>query len=251
MNSLEHADRRLRGRLGRPYRYAAECTSTQDLLREEGLPDGAVAVADHQTAGRGRSGRVWEDARGTALLCSILLRAPARHALQELSLVVALATAEAIEGRTGAAAHVKWPNDVLLDGRKVAGILLEAWDGGVLAGIGVNVNQTGAQLPPSPRTATASLRTATGREHDRGALLVALLDRLEAAVDAWQTGGLEPLLPALEARHALRGRRVRTGVGTGTAGAIAADGRLLIELDDGRELAVGSGEIELLERPLH
>jgi BirA family biotin operon repressor/biotin-[acetyl-CoA-carboxylase] ligase len=248
MPPLETVALDLHGRFGQPYRYVAECASTQDLLRHEALPDGAVAVAEHQTAGRGRSDRVWEDVPGTALLCSILLR-PAgtrTEALPQLSLVVALAACEAIEGETGRETRLKWPNDVLLDGRKVAGILLESCDGGVLAGVGVNVNQTAGQLPSDSRTPAASLRTATGREHDRGALLVTLLERLERAVGAWETDGLEALLPALEARNALHGRRVRVGASSGTAGRIAPDGRLHVTLEDGGGLLVGSGEVDLL-----
>jgi BirA family biotin operon repressor/biotin-[acetyl-CoA-carboxylase] ligase len=246
MPSLESAGPLLQGRFGQPYRYVTECTSTQDLLRDGTLPDGAVAVAEHQTAGRGRSGRLWEDAPGTALLSSILLRPTRTETLPQLSLVVAFATCEAIDGETGLPTELKWPNDVLLDGRKVAGILLESWDGGVLAGVGVNVNQTTGELPSEPRTPATSMRATTGREHDRGDLLIALLEQLERAVEAWEANGLDALLPALEARNALRGRRVRVGANNGMAGEIAADGRLRVTLEEGDELLVGSGEVDLL-----
>ncbi len=157
-----------RGRFGDPYLYVAECRSTQELLRDTALPEGAVAVAEHQTAGRGRLGRTWEDAAGSSLLCSVLLR-PRGGVLPQLSLVAALATAEAVEELTRQEAKVKWPNDVLVDGRKVAGILLEHAAGAVVAGIGVNVGQEHGELPEVARTPPGSLRTASGRGHDRGA----------------------------------------------------------------------------------
>ena len=245
MASLEAAARAARGRLGRPCRYVRECASTQDLLRDPALPHGAVAVAEHQTAGRGRSGRRWEDAPGTALLCSALLRPAPGASLPELSLVVALGAARAIEAAAGRRALVKWPNDVLVEGRKVAGILLEGREGAVVAGIGVNVNQAEGSLPTGAPTPAGSLRTVTGREHDRGALFTALLEEIDAAFTRWERGGLAELLPELEQRNALRGRRVESSAGRGTAGPLAPDGRLRVLLDDGGERLLASGEVVL------
>lgn len=235
----------LRGAFGRPYRYAAECPSTQELLRCDD-PEGAVAAADHQTAGRGRSGRTWLDEPGEALLCSVLLRPPPGPELPQLSLAVALAAAEAVERATGLEAQVKWPNDVLLDGRKVAGILLEAHDGAVVCGVGVNVNQRAESLPQPMRPPAASLRTATGRGHDRASLLADLLDRLERAYATWSRGGLAPLLPDLESRNALLGLALRSSAGEGVGGRIAGDGRLEVILEDSSVRLVESGEVELL-----
>lgn len=234
----------LRGRrLGRPYIWAESCPSTQDLLRDTTLPEGTVATTEHQTTGRGRAGRGWEDASGTALLVSVLLRPPGASVVAELSLVCALAVAETVDGALRRAAGVKWPNDVLVDGRKVAGILLEGRDGAVVCGIGLNVNQVEATLPRDVRTPAASLRTLTGREHDRPGLLVALLDRLEERYDLWLENGLAPLLPDLERRDVLRGAVVAVGDVTGTAGGFAPDGRLRIRADDGAETLVASGEV--------
>ena len=162
----------LRGAFGRPYLYAAETPSTQELVRAPELPEGAVAVAEHQTAGRGRTGRRWEDTEGRSLLCSVLLR-PAGGPLPQLSLVVALAVAEAIEDVAALSPLVKWPNDLLVDGRKLAGILLEASGGAVIAGIGINVNQDAGGSPRGRRCPAVSMRIATGVPHDRGALLAA------------------------------------------------------------------------------
>ncbi|HYZ78991.1 MAG TPA: biotin--[acetyl-CoA-carboxylase] ligase [Gaiellaceae bacterium] len=187
--STEDVVPRLRGRLGRTYRFVESCPSTQRLLRDDD-PEGAVAVADAQTAGRGRLGRRWLAPAGTSLLVSILLRPevdPAR--LPELSLVAGRACAEAIADVTGLEPKVKFPNDLLLGGRKVAGILAEASEGRVVLGIGVNVTQRPGELPPDARTPATSLAIETGREIDRGELLLALLDQLERRYEDWLAGG--------------------------------------------------------------
>jgi BirA family biotin operon repressor/biotin-[acetyl-CoA-carboxylase] ligase len=233
----------LRGRFGRPYRYEAECESTQLLLAGSGLPEGAVAVADHQTVGRGRLGRRWEETAGTGVLVSIVLHPPPDRHLPELSLVAALATAEAVEGATGLTAQVKWPNDVMLNRRKVAGIISELADGVVVAGIGVNVNQTREQLPADAPTPPASLRTATGVEHDRAALLGSLLLRLELAYDRWREGGLTALYEELAPRDFLRGRRITVDGEEATAHMILRDGRLEVETASGELRALESGEV--------
>ena len=180
---------RLRGRLGQPYRFVERTASTQRLLGEDD-PEGAVVVADEQTEGRGRLGRQWVAPAGTSLLVSVLLRpdvAPAR--LPELSLVAGRACAEAIAEVARLETEVKFPNDVLVRGRKVAGILAEASEGRVVLGIGVNVSQAAGELPPEPRTPATSLRLETGRPVDRAKLLVALLDRLERRYDEWLGAG--------------------------------------------------------------
>src|SRR5918911_2879034 len=180
---------RLRGRLGRTYRFVESCPSTQRLLGADD-PEGAVVVADEQTEGRGRLGRRWLAPAGTSLLVSILLRPqvePAR--LPELSVVAGRACAEAIAEVTGLEPEVKFPNDVLLGGRKVAGILAEASEGRVVLGVGVNVAQKPGELPPDARTPATSLAIETGRAIDRGELLLALLGRLERHYDEWRSGG--------------------------------------------------------------
>ncbi len=241
----EAVRRLLRGSFGEPYLYATETASTQDVLAESDHPHGAVAVAEHQTAGRGRSGRRWDDVQSTALLFSVLLRAPERAALPQLSLVAGLAVAAAVEAECSVRAMVKWPNDVLIDGRKVAGILLEASGSGVVCGIGINVNQAEGDLPTDTRLPATSLRIAADRSFDRGALLAAVLSELEQRYDAWLAGGLAKLLDELEQRNVLRGLNVRVGDRAGTAGAIAPDGRLTLVLDRGDVVLVESGEVEL------
>jgi BirA family biotin operon repressor/biotin-[acetyl-CoA-carboxylase] ligase len=178
----------LRGRFGHVYRYEEVAASTQRLFAA-GDAEGTVAVAEEQTQGRGRLGRSWHAPARTSVLVSILLR-PALDLprLPELSLVAGGAVAEAIADVTGIDPAIKFPNDVLIDGRKVAGILAESSDGRVVLGIGVNANQTREQLPADADTEPTSLRLELGEPVDRAALLAAILLRLERAYDRWLTG---------------------------------------------------------------
>jgi len=175
----------LRGRFGRVYRYAEVAPSTQRMLAED-AEEGAVAVAEEQTEGRGRLGRKWEAPAGTSVLVSVLLL-PAVDAarLPELSLVAGNAVTEAIVEVTGIEPTIKFPNDVLIGGRKVAGILAESSEGRVVLGIGVNANQTREQLPEGAQTKPTSLRVEVGQPVNRAQLLAAILLRLERAYDAW------------------------------------------------------------------
>lgn len=181
----EHVEPLIRGRLGRPYLYVAECDSTQRLLPPDG-PEGAVVLAEQQSAGRGRLGRSWLAPPRTSLLFSTLLypRVPTER-LPELSLVAGRAVAEAIAGETGLAPTLKFPNDVLVGGHKVCGILAEASDGRVALGIGVNVNQTKEQLPVETVMPPTSLRIERGEPCPRAPLLAAILATLEREYDAW------------------------------------------------------------------
>jgi BirA family transcriptional regulator, biotin operon repressor / biotin---[acetyl-CoA-carboxylase] ligase len=174
----------LHGRLGKPYRYVESCPSTQRLLADDD-PEGATAVTDHQTAGRGRLGRTWEDAAGRAILMSVLLRPPAPMPLwPELSLVAGEAVAAALR-ELGVDASLRHPNDVVVAGRKLVGVLPEASQGRVVLGIGINVNQTAAELPADTVKPPTSVRIELGREVERAPLLAAILGELERAYDAW------------------------------------------------------------------
>jgi BirA family transcriptional regulator, biotin operon repressor / biotin---[acetyl-CoA-carboxylase] ligase len=179
----------LRGHFGHIYRYEHRCASTQRLLRGDD-PEGATAVAEEQTEGRGRLGRTWQAPPATSVLVSILLRPtvdPPR--LPELSLVAGAAVAEAIAETTGLEPAIRFPNDVLLGGRKVAGILAESTEGRVVLGIGVNANQTTEQLPTGAQTDPTSLRLELGQPVDRAPLLAAILLHVERAYDRWVTTG--------------------------------------------------------------
>lgn len=178
----------LTGRFGRVYRYSEVCASTQWLLRDDD-PEGAVAAADEQTEGRGRLGRTWQAPAGTSVLISVLLRPVVEPPqLPELSLVAGGAVAEAIADVTGIDPAIKFPNDVLVAGKKVAGILAESNEGRVVLGIGVNVNQRTEELPPDAQTEPTSLAIEVGDRVDRGDLIAAILLRLEGAYDRWVSG---------------------------------------------------------------
>jgi BirA family biotin operon repressor/biotin-[acetyl-CoA-carboxylase] ligase len=177
----------LRGRFGQVYRYQEVVPSTQRVLREE-TTEGTVAVAEEQTEGRGRLGRSWQAPPRTSILVSVLLLPrvePPR--LPELSLVAGGAVAEAIAEATGVEPVIEFPNDVLIGGRKVAGILAESSEGRVILGVGVNVNQTEEELPADARKEPTSLRVEIGEPIDRAQLLAEILVRLEHAYDAWIT----------------------------------------------------------------
>jgi BirA family biotin operon repressor/biotin-[acetyl-CoA-carboxylase] ligase len=175
----------LRGRFGRPYIYLERCESTQRELPVD-APEGAVAVAEEQTAGRGRLGRRWLAPSLSSVLASVNLRPDVpTERLPELSLVAGEAAAEAIAEVTGIRPDVKFPNDLLIGGRKVAGMLAEARDDRVVLGIGINVNLAEAALPRDVDTPATSLLVESGAAVDRALLLVTLLERLEARYDAW------------------------------------------------------------------
>ena len=230
----------LRGRFGHPFRYVEETESTQALLGPDD-PEGAVVAAEHQTAGRGRLGRRWEAPAGTAITASVMLRPPAGAQIQQLSLVAGLAVAETVEDALQLSAQIKWPNDVMVNRRKVAGVLAEARDGIVVLGIGLNVNQTREQLPGDVRVPAASLRTIDGVERDRAPLLADVLVRLEAHYVAWSAGGLDAVFDGIGSRDFLRGRRVSVDGHDGVAGGLDRQGRLLV---DGKPVA--SGEVVLI-----
>jgi len=222
-------------RLGTPRLHLRETTSTNDRARAlaaAGAPHGTLVTAGAQSAGRGRQGRTWSAPPGRALLMSLVLRAPERM----LPLAAAVAVAEA----AGPGAAIKWPNDVLLDGRKLAGILAEArpQEGWAVLGIGVNVAVRPDDLPAELRETAATL----GLEpRDVDAVLARLLEALERAL-ALETPAL---LDAWRVRDALRGREIAWADGHGRAAGIDGDGRLVVELPGGGRTALESGEVHL------
>jgi BirA family biotin operon repressor/biotin-[acetyl-CoA-carboxylase] ligase len=171
----------LRGRLGHPYRFVAHCPSTQREVGDDEA-EGTTVATNHQTAGRGRLGRVWQDVPGRALLFSVLLRPTVEMARwPELSIVAGEAVASAI----GTGAVVSHPNDVMIKGRKIAGVLPEATAGRIVLGIGVNVNQRADELPSDAVKPPTSLRVELSRKTERAPLLAAILAELERGYDAW------------------------------------------------------------------
>ena len=221
--------------LGQPRLHLRETGSTNDRARElaaAGAPHGTLVTAGTQTAGRGRQGRTWSAPAGHALLMSLVLRDV--HPL--LPLAAAVAVAEAV----GEAARIKWPNDVLLADRKVAGILAEArpQEGWAVLGIGVNVAIRLEDLPPELHATAGTLDRDPG---DVEPFLVELLAALERAL-ALPAGDL---LDAWRARDALLGRPIRWTAGEGTAAGIDGEGRLVVELPDGGRTALDAGEVHL------
>jgi BirA family biotin operon repressor/biotin-[acetyl-CoA-carboxylase] ligase len=234
----------IRGRFGIPFLYRSSCESTQRLLEPE-LPEGATAVCEHQTTGRGRLGRRWEAPPGTAILCSVLLRPAVTTGAAGLSLVAGLAVARVVERALGHSCALKWPNDVLVEGRKVAGALGEIRAGAVVLGIGLNVNQDESELPKRVVLPATSLRLVDGVERARAPLLAELLLELEGLYERWRGAGLSALAGEIDVRDYLRGRRVAAGELTGVAVGIAPDGQLELETAAGRRL-VASGDVTVV-----
>ena len=221
--------------LGRPRLHLRETDSTNERARElagRGAPHGTLVTASAQTAGRGRQGRRWEAPPGTALLCSLIVRR--YDAL--LSLRAGLAVAEA----AGDAALVKWPNDVLLDGRKVAGILVEGrpQDGWAVVGIGVNVAVEPAALGPELSERAGTL----GRP--RSALEPTLAELL-GALERWLSAPESEALEALRARDALLDQPVSWGGGSGVGAGIDAAGGLRVRLPGDEVTVLSAGEVHL------
>jgi BirA family biotin operon repressor/biotin-[acetyl-CoA-carboxylase] ligase len=211
-------------------------TSTNDRARElavAGAPHGTLVTADEQTAGRGRQGRAWSAPTGRALVMSLVLREPTP--------LVTLAAGVAVAEVVGREAKIKWPNDVLLaDGRKVAGILAESrpQEGWVVLGIGVNVAVRAEDLPVELRESAGSMELEVGD-------VEATLDRLVARLERWLVAPRGEILDAWGERDALVGRRVSWAEGTGTAGGVDGDGRLVVSVGGGTKVALAAGEVHL------
>jgi BirA family transcriptional regulator, biotin operon repressor / biotin---[acetyl-CoA-carboxylase] ligase len=236
-----------RGALGLPRLHHRVLDSTNERAKElalGGAPHGTLVTADEQTAGRGRHGRRWQSPPGTALLATVVVR-PLSGRDSLLPLAAAVAVSEACEAYAGEACAIKWPNDVLIGGKKLAGVLIEGrpQDGWALIGIGVNVTTTAQELPPELRDSATSLALAAPRrsaELSPAGLLPGLLDRLAARLD----GSPEQVLSAWRERDALAGRVVAWDGGEGTAAGIDDRGSLLVETPSGPAV-LDSGEVHL------
>lgn len=230
--------------LGRPrvhFRATDSTSARARELAETGAPNGALVTAGEQTAGRGRQGRRWEAVPGTALLASLVLRGMNERAAL-LPLAAAVATCEACEAVAPVRCEIKWPNDVWVGRRKVAGILVEGrpQEGWAVLGIGVNVADPPGGFPPElAASATAlSLPPAGGRAAET--VLAALLD----ALDRWLAESTDSVLGAWSGRDALRGETVRWNGGEGVAAGIDGAGSLLVDALGGR-VALDAGEVHL------
>jgi BirA family biotin operon repressor/biotin-[acetyl-CoA-carboxylase] ligase len=221
--------------LGLPRLHLRRTDSTNTRAREmaaAGAPHGTLVTATEQTSGRGRQGRTWTAPAGRALLCSVIIREPPR--------LLPLAAGVAVAEVAGPAAEVKWPNDVLVDGRKVAGILVEGrpqerW---AVLGIGLNVAVRVDEFPPELRERATTL----GLEPEA---VEPTLARLLAALGRWVAAAEDEVLQAVRGRDALRGRRIRWADGEGVADGIDDGGRLLVNMAERGLVALDAGEVHL------
>jgi BirA family biotin operon repressor/biotin-[acetyl-CoA-carboxylase] ligase len=248
-------------RLGRSVIFLPVAGSTNDVIRDlakQGAPEGFLAVADSQLAGRGRRGHMWESPAGGGLWVSVLLRpalAPAQAPL--LALLAAVAVAVAIRKQTGLEALVKWPNDVLISGRKVCGVLVEMAAESesihyIVIGMGINVNLTREQLPEALRSSATSLREECRGRVSRVALLRTILREMELRYDALVTSGPESLVEENRSLSAVLGKEICvvsvSGVQRGLAIGIENDGALRVRLACGDEKLFYAGEVSVRSR---
>jgi BirA family biotin operon repressor/biotin-[acetyl-CoA-carboxylase] ligase len=243
-------------RLGRTLIARAEAPSTNDLAWDalaSGAPDGTVVVADAQPLGRGRDGRAWHLAPGKGLALSLVLHQGCdRHQSGTLPLVAGLALARGLEG-LGATATLKWPNDLLVDGRKLAGILCErrrlpAGTDAVVVGVGVNVSQQEVDLPAELVGVATSL-AMEGCRATREAVAAGFLNAMEPLWTEHQEGGRAAVLDAWRRRAGYWGRRVtvRTPAGplSGIARDLSPDGGLVLRLESGSDVIALAGDLDV------
>jgi BirA family biotin operon repressor/biotin-[acetyl-CoA-carboxylase] ligase len=234
--------------------WYADATSTNDLaatMADRGVAEGRVVVANAQSAGRGRQGRTWVSPPGAGLYMSAVLR-PHERALPLLTIAAGVAVVEGIQAATGLAADVKWPNDVYVHGRKVAGILAEASSSNAAGAIqhvilGAGINVMPAAYPPEVAGRATSLEAELGRPSDRGLLLAEYLCSLAARYDDLQRGRAATVVGAWRARAAaMLGRRVQWEGAGATRDGVALDiddtGALVVRTATG-PVRVTAGEV--------
>jgi BirA family biotin operon repressor/biotin-[acetyl-CoA-carboxylase] ligase len=243
--------------LGSPLIYLPEVNSTNtyaaDLARS-GAPEGAIIFTDHQTAGRGRAGRSWKPLPNQQLILSIVLRPafPAHFLVMASAVAVAEAIEEALASWGGAQVTIKWPNDVLVNGRKVCGVLIETSDSTAILGMGINVN--GALDDPELAARATTLAAEIGGSLEREPLAINLISRLDTLYRALNAGGASAqseLRDRWRARLATLGQRVTIrqtpSLGKlleGFAEDVDQDGALLLRLDDGNLRPITWGDVE-------
>ncbi len=239
--------------IGQSILYYPEATSTMDVAKQavrEGAKEGVVVIAERQTAGRGRLGRAWLAPPESSILLSIILY-PTLEQLPQLNMVASLAVAQSIGKVTELKPVIKWPNDVLIQGKKVCGILIESDVQGeavnfAIVGIGINVNLDPSSLPEVSETAS-SLGTLVGREVSRLELLQALLGEFEALYSALRRG--QPVDELWRRRLDTLGKEVTVKCGAevmeGLAESADERGNLLLRCPDGRLLTIAASEVTL------
>jgi BirA family biotin operon repressor/biotin-[acetyl-CoA-carboxylase] ligase len=243
---------------GRPHRHFSRTDSTNSRARElaaAGAPHGTVVTASEQSAGRGRQGRSWIAPPNKALLYSAIIRPLEEHHMM-LPLAAPLAVCEAAEQlNPNLKCAVKWPNDVLVDNRKLSGVLIEArpQDGWAVIGIGLNISIERDEFPEELRDRATSIFTDDRRTQERGSagpspLLSAgppLLSPLNQRLNHWVQAEPNQVLTAWRERDALKGREVEWDGGSGVADGVDDRGYLVVVTPSGDRIAVGAGEIHL------
>jgi BirA family biotin operon repressor/biotin-[acetyl-CoA-carboxylase] ligase len=244
--------------IGHPHRHFARTESTNTRARElaaAGAPHGTVVTASEQTAGRGRQGRTWTAPPGKALLYSTILRPlEERHAM--LPLAVPLAVCETAEQlNPDLTCKVKWPNDILVERRKLAGVLIEArpQDGWAVLGIGLNVSIQQNEFPPDLRDRAVSIFADDQQARERGfagpsPLLSAeppLPGLLNNRLDYWVQAEPDKVLSSWRERDALKGKEIAWDGGEGVADGVDDRGYLVVVTPDGDRITVGAGEVHL------
>jgi len=244
--------------IGRDIRVFQQTTSTSDVMEKlarDGVHEGMVVFAESQTRGRGRLGRAWVSPPGQGLWFSVLLRPPLRpQAITRVTVAAAVAITRAIRMELPLRPEIKWPNDIMLHGRKIAGVLTELSGEldsvrHVSLGIGVNVNLTAQDLPRDVRETATSLRLALGRTVDRPALAAALLRELDAAYAALLDDRFEELADEWSEQCTTLGRNIAVIAGnrriTGRAEALDDEGALLLRTQHGHLERIVGGDITL------
>ncbi|MEW5994812.1 MAG: biotin--[acetyl-CoA-carboxylase] ligase [Candidatus Zixiibacteriota bacterium] len=235
--------------------YLPIAGSTNDVARdlaEKGAPEGTIVIAESQTRGRGRLGRTWHSPPGTGLYFSIVLRPSLDPSdLPKITLLAGVAVAEAIEETTGLHPLIKWPNDLLLAGKKVAGILTELYGDitspYVILGIGINVHTRREEFLPELQETATSLDMAGGQNISRANLLQAILTHLGRWYESFKKGAFQPILDAWRKRCVIIGARVRILSGEkeleGTVVDMDVAGALLLRDQAGQIQRILSGEV--------
>ncbi len=245
--------------MGKKIQFLSEVASTNTLAMEmaaDGAPEGTIVIAETQTGGKGRLGRKWISPKGNLYLSVVLRPDIPMQKAPLITLTGAVAVASAIRTTCGLAAGIKWPNDILISGKKVSGLLTEMSAEQdrirhIVLGIGVDVNMEMVELPPEVRSLTTTLAAEAGAKINRNALLQQVLRDLERWYQKFLENGADVLEEWNKLNTTVGNRITVSGAGDtieGLAQEIDSDGRLIVRLDDGTIRAVAAGDVTLVKK---
>jgi len=256
LETLDISSKLQQHRLGHEVHVYAEVSSTQEVakeLAEKGAREGTVVLAEQQTKGRGRLGRAWHSPYGKGLYMSVILRPTTPlHLAPQLTLITAVALSSAVRKLTGLPIGIKWPNDLLFEGKKISGIILESTAEDnmlkyVIAGIGIAVNLIEQDYETELLEKATSLRISAGKSFAREKLLCLFLDEWALLLDMYEQDGFKSIIPLWEAQSVSIGKKVQltTPLDTFVATPIklTETGALLVKLDDGSERTIFSAQM--------